>query len=146
MLVHSFCKAPLIARYRESIFTVVDHRLARFTWFSFFLAASSSPNRVKDPPQFVNGYHSSLIARLQGAVLIVWPYAEYLLRARRHKASLCLAALLIAYRHNSIFSPRPSAPHLCPFLFSHHTKRTILSREMLCKKLFFMTVILSIIL
>lgn len=121
--------SPLIARYRERIFTVIDHCLARFTCFSFLLAASSSPNRVKDPPQFVNGYHSSLIAHLQGAVLIVWPYAEYLLRARRHKASLCLAALLIAHRHNSIFSPRSPAPRLCPFLFSHRTKRTVLSRD-----------------
>lgn len=144
MCVSAILFAPLITRYRERIFTVIDHCLARFTCFFFFLAASSSPNRVKDPPQFVNGYHSNLIAHLQGAVLIVWPYAEYLLRARRHKASLCLAALLIAHRHNSIFSPRPPAPRLSFSFQSSHKADGPLSRRK-CYVRFFSWLILSII-
>lgn len=87
--------------------------------------AAARPNRVKDPPQFVNDYRSSLIAHSHARmlVLIVWPYTEYLLRAPPppNKASLCLAALLIAHRHNSIFSPCASRRHsVCPFLLGHH--------------------------
>lgn len=83
-----------------------------------FPCCLEQPNRVKDPPQFVNGYRSSLIAHLYDAWYLLSDLTRSISFAHCHKASLCLAALLIARRHNRIFRLWPSAPRCALFFFS----------------------------
>lgn len=52
-----------IARERFLRLQIIASRNSRVSPFPCRL---KQPNRVKDPPQFVNGYRSSLIAHLQG--------------------------------------------------------------------------------
>jgi len=54
----------VVSRQRFLWLQIIASRNSRVSPFSCRL---EQPNCVKDPPQFVNGYRSSLIAHLQGA-------------------------------------------------------------------------------
>lgn len=101
---------PLIVRYRESDFYGYRSSPRAIHVVLPFSDASSGRTAIQRSAAICKTAIVAAASRICKALYLLSDLTRSISFARRHKALLCLAALLIAYRHNSVFSPRSSAP------------------------------------